>query len=185
MNFPFHPEFVLAALKLWKWIIVQSYLEMTSMGFVVESSCLIFLLGICAVDTTTLCLEVRGQCDLLCVMRDEEIWFASQDVSCFHVISFLSFSRPQRSSKLYSKSYDPTLLSEENISYKNPYSSFLSKTTFWWMTSLLWKGFNKPLELFDLGNLAEDDTSRYHYDQFLFIYQSFKVKKNVSFLLLR
>lgn len=46
------------------------------------------------------------------------------------------------------------------------------------MTSLLWKGFFKPLELNDLGNLAENDTSRYHYDQFLFIYQSFKVKEN-------
>lgn len=47
------------------------------------------------------------------------------------------------------------------------------------MTSLLWKGFFKPLELTDLGNLAENDTSRYHYDQFLFIYQSFKVKKSL------
>lgn len=68
--------------------------------------------------------------------------------------------------------------------YKNPYSSFLSKSTFWWMTSLLWKGFFKPLEESDLGNLDEPDTGRYHYDQFLFIYQSFKVKKK-SFLTTR
>ena len=93
------------------------------------------------------------------------------------MIIFL-FYRLQSSSRLTSKSYDPTLLSKENISYKNPYSSFFSKTTFWWMTSLLWKGFFKPLELNDLGNLAETDTSRYHYDQFLFIYQSFKVRRN-------
>lgn len=39
---------------------MQSYLEMTSMGFVVESSSVIFLLGMFAVDTTTLCLEVRA-----------------------------------------------------------------------------------------------------------------------------
>jgi hypothetical protein len=48
------------------------------------------------------------------------------------------------------------------------------------MTSLLWKGFSKPLELNDLGNLAESDTSRYHYDQFLFIYQSFKVTQKTT-----
>lgn len=91
-------------------------------------------------------------------------------------ISFLFLYHPQQnSSKITSKSCDPTLISEENISYKNPYSSFMSKATYWWMTSLLWKGFFKPLELNDLGNLAESDTSRYHYDQFLFVYQSFKV----------
>lgn len=82
------------------------------------------------------------------------------------------FLSPQKSSSITSKSCDPTLLSKENISYKNPYSSFLSKTTFWWMTGLFWKGFFKPLELTDLGNLHEKDTSRYQYDQFLFIFQS-------------
>ncbi|CAO1396998.1 unnamed protein product [Diamesa serratosioi] len=76
-----------------------------------------------------------------------------------------------------SKSCDPTLLSKENISYKNPYSTFLSKMTFWWISSLIWNGFWRPLELNDLGNLAENNTCRYHYDQFLFIYQSFKNKQ--------
>jgi hypothetical protein len=47
--------------------------------------------------------------------------------------------------------------------------------TFFWIMPLLFKGFLKPLELSDLGNLAEKDQSRYHYDQFLFIYQSTKV----------
>lgn len=172
---------MLAALKLWKWITLQSYLEMTSMGFVVESSCLIFLLGIYAVDSTTLYFEVGGHCYSLRVKYERKLKW---DSLRFHFIFLFPSSRPQSSSKLTSKSYDPTLISEENISYKNPYSSFFSKTTFWWMTSLLWKGFFKPLELDDLGNLAENDTSRYHYDQFLFIYQSFKVKKNVSICLL-
>lgn len=87
----------------------------------------------------------------------------------------------QRSSKITAKSCDPTLLSEENIIYKNPYSTFYSKMTFWWMSSLLWKGFFKALELNDLGNLSENDSSRFHYDQFLFIYQGTKVRsKNFS-----
>jgi hypothetical protein len=48
--------------------------------------------------------------------------------------------------------------------------------TFWWMSSLLWKGFFKALELNDLGNLAENDSACFHYDQFLFIYQGTKVR---------
>lgn len=76
--FLLQPEFVLAALKLWKWITMQSYLEMTSMGFVVESSCLIFLLGICAVDTTTFYFEVGGHCYSLRVkMKKFDSWYKS------------------------------------------------------------------------------------------------------------
>lgn len=74
-----------------------------------------------------------------------------------------------------SKSCDPTLVSQENIPYKNPYSTFFSKMTFWWLMPLLCKGFLRPLELSDLGNLSEKDTSRYHYDQFLFVYHANKV----------
>ena len=74
-----------------------------------------------------------------------------------------------------SKSCDPTLVSQENIPYKNPYSTFFSKMTFWWLMPLLCKGFLTPLELSDLGNLSEKDTSRYHYDQFLFVYHANKV----------
>lgn len=51
-------EFFLTALKLWKWIYLQSYLDVISMGFMVQSGTLIFLLGMCAVDATTLYFEV-------------------------------------------------------------------------------------------------------------------------------
>lgn len=115
----------------------------------------------------------------LCSGHDDlSLWGAFEEKTRLHTIfhiCFVSISR-QRSSKITSKSCDPRLLSEENIAYKNPYSCFYSKITFWWMTSLLWKGFFKPLELNDLGNLPESDTSRCQYDQFLFIYQGrFKV----------
>lgn len=54
--------------------------------------------------------------------------------------------------------------------------------TFWWLLPLLCKGFLKPLEVSDLASLAEKDTCRYHYDQFLFIYKARKVsKKKVTF----
>lgn len=48
--------------------------------------------------------------------------------------------------------------------------TLLSKLTFWWLTPLLWQGFFEPLELEDLGSLPEKETSRFHYDQFLFTY---------------
>ncbi|XP_050078932.1 ATP-binding cassette sub-family C member Sur [Anopheles maculipalpis] len=64
--------------------------------------------------------------------------------------------------------------SEKKLGYKTPHSPFLSKVTFHWIVPLLWRGYREPLELEDLGNLHEKDTSRYHYDQFLFIYQSYK-----------
>lgn len=62
--------------------------------------------------------------------------------------------------------------------YKTPSVPFLSRITFWWITPLLWRGFIEPLELENLGKLPEGDTSRYHYDQFLFIYQRCKVSSH-------
>uniref|UniRef100_A0A182TIQ8 Uncharacterized protein n=1 Tax=Anopheles melas TaxID=34690 RepID=A0A182TIQ8_9DIPT len=70
--------------------------------------------------------------------------------------------------------------SEKKLGYKTPHSPFLSKVTFHWIVPLLWRGYREPLELEDLGNLHEKDTSRYHYDQFLFIYQSYKVSLSQS-----
>ncbi|XP_058450018.1 ATP-binding cassette sub-family C member Sur isoform X2 [Malaya genurostris] len=67
-----------------------------------------------------------------------------------------------------------TIMSRNPTGYKSTVSPFLSRITFWWITPLLWRGFAEPLELENLGELPESDTSRYHYDQFLFIYQSFK-----------
>ncbi|KFB49204.1 sulfonylurea receptor/ abc transporter [Anopheles sinensis] len=63
---------------------------------------------------------------------------------------------------------------EKRLGYKTPHSPFLSKITFHWIVPLLWRGYREPLELESLGSLHEKDTSRYHYDQFLFIYQSYK-----------
>jgi hypothetical protein len=52
--------------------------------------------------------------------------------------------------------------------------------TFWWLLPLLARGYINPLEISDLGNLSEKDTCRYHYDQFLFIYQAKKVCKKYA-----
>lgn len=52
-------EFLLTALKLWRWIESQGSMEMTSMGFVAQSTSVVLMVGICAVDMTTLCFEVK------------------------------------------------------------------------------------------------------------------------------
>lgn len=51
--------------------------------------------------------------------------------------------------------------------------TLLSKLTFWWLMPVLWQGFFEPLEMDDLGKLPEKETSRFHYDQFLFIYSKY------------
>ncbi|XP_055539694.1 ATP-binding cassette sub-family C member Sur isoform X2 [Wyeomyia smithii] len=72
------------------------------------------------------------------------------------------------------RQYLTTLKTKKTTDLKSSSTPFLSRLTFWWITPLLWCGFIKPLELENLGMLPEKDTSRYHYDQFLFIYQSLR-----------
>lgn len=74
----------------------------------------------------------------------------------------MSFGGPQSQS-----GHNRTINWSECIGYKHPQLTFLSRVSFWWLTPLLWRGWWKPLELEDLGNLSEEDTCRYHYDKFL------------------
>lgn len=69
-----------------------------------------------------------------------------------------------------------TLHPEEHIGYKHSQATFLSKITFFWLTPLIWHGYQNPLEFDDLGALHESDTCRTQYDRFHFIYNSFKVR---------
>lgn len=62
------------------------------------------------------------------------------------------------------------LSSRDNRGFSKGKCTLLSKLTFWWLMPILWQGFFDPLELEDLGTLPEKETSRFHYDQFLFIY---------------
>lgn len=67
------------------------------------------------------------------------------------------------------------LAPDDHIGYKHSHSTFLSKITFFWLTPFLWRGYNDPIELDDLGTLHEADTCRTNYDRFHFIYRSFQV----------
>ncbi|KAJ6649735.1 ATP-binding cassette sub-family C member Sur [Pseudolycoriella hygida] len=94
-------------------------------------------------------------------------------LSCLDVITISKISNTKGMSS-------PRSPDNGNYKYKN--ATFLSKISFCWMTPLLWRGYFEPLELDDLGNLPEDDSSRSHYDQFLIIYQSLKTKGNSLWL---
>lgn len=63
-----------------------------------------------------------------------------------------------------------TMLNDERVGYKHTQATFLAKITFFWLTPLIWRGYQDPLELDNLGTLHERDTCRTHYDRFQFTY---------------
>ncbi|TMW53931.1 hypothetical protein DOY81_000988 [Sarcophaga bullata] len=78
---------------------------------------------------------------------------------------------------VYKERYRPDYLEDyEKIGYKHTLATFYSKACFWWLTPLLWFGYKEPLELEDLGQMRVEDSARAHYDRFLLIYKTAKVK---------
>ncbi|KAG5323862.1 SUR protein, partial [Acromyrmex heyeri] len=61
-------------------------------------------------------------------------------------------------------------------SYVHSTSPFLSKITFHWITDLLLRGYHTPLELHDLGQLPDEDTTRNQFERFRDIYETEKLK---------
>ncbi|EGI61249.1 ATP-binding cassette transporter sub-family C member 9 [Acromyrmex echinatior] len=59
-------------------------------------------------------------------------------------------------------------------SYVHSTSPFLSKITFHWITDLLLRGYHTPLELHDLGQLPDEDTTRNQFERFRDIYETEK-----------
>ncbi|XP_017042869.2 ATP-binding cassette sub-family C member Sur [Drosophila ficusphila] len=82
---------------------------------------------------------------------------------------------------LYKECYHDDYLDDYGrIGYKHSLATFYSKFCFWWLTPLLWLGYNEPLELEDLGEMKLEDSARSHYDHFLYIYTEKKKKSNSS-----
>ncbi|XP_020715182.1 ATP-binding cassette sub-family C member Sur isoform X2 [Ceratitis capitata] len=78
---------------------------------------------------------------------------------------------------IYKERYRPDYLEDyDKIGYKHTLATFYSKACFWWLTPLLWFGYKEPLEVEDLGQMRLEDSARAHYDQFLLIYKTAKVK---------
>lgn len=63
-----------------------------------------------------------------------------------------------------------------NICYKHNNTHFYSKVSFFWLNSLLKKGYKSPLEPDYLGELPEEEHSVKYYKEFVKIYQDLDVR---------
>ncbi|KAH8334240.1 hypothetical protein KR059_007880 [Drosophila kikkawai] len=82
---------------------------------------------------------------------------------------------------IYKECYHDDYLDDHGkIGYKHSLATFYSKSCFWWLTPLLWLGYNEPLELEDLGQMKLEDSARSHYDHFLYVYTEEVKKSNAS-----
>ncbi|KAH0954120.1 hypothetical protein HN011_011629 [Eciton burchellii] len=61
-------------------------------------------------------------------------------------------------------------------SYVHSASPFLSRITFHWVTNLLSRGYHAPLELHDLGQLPDEETTRNQFKCFRDIYDAEKLR---------
>lgn len=58
----------------------------------------------------------------------------------------------------------------KNIVYKHTDVHFYSKISYFWLNTLLYKGYKEPLEENDFGELPDNERSKKDYDQFSRIY---------------
>lgn len=63
-----------------------------------------------------------------------------------------------------------------NVCYNHTNTHFYSKITFFWLNSLLQKGYKSPLEPDCLGELPDDERSEKFYKEFVKIYQDRTVR---------
>lgn len=54
----------------------------------------------------------------------------------------------------------------KNIAYKHGDVHFYSKVSYFWLNSLLYKGYQEPLEESDFGEIPETEQSKNDYDNF-------------------
>ncbi|RLU19415.1 hypothetical protein DMN91_007972 [Ooceraea biroi] len=60
--------------------------------------------------------------------------------------------------------------------YVHSASPFLSRITFHWVTDLLSRGYHAPLELHDLGQLPDEETTRNQFERFRDIYETERLR---------
>ncbi|GAB1608174.1 ATP-binding cassette sub-family C member 9-like isoform X4 [Argonauta hians] len=63
------------------------------------------------------------------------------------------------------------------LKYIQPYVSFLSKATFWWITGLVRKGFRHVIELHNLGKLPKTERSTFNYKKIWVAFENHKQAK--------
>ncbi|XP_037957308.1 ATP-binding cassette sub-family C member Sur isoform X2 [Teleopsis dalmanni] len=112
------------------------------------------------------------------IVYDQNIYELESCLQAMTAICLLSVGMADGFS-IYKERFKPDYFEDyEKIGYKHTLATFYSKTVFWWLNPLLWFGYKEPLELEDLGEMRLEDSARAHYDQFLLIYKTAKVKNN-------
>lgn len=66
-------------------------------------------------------------------------------------------------------------------SYAHSVAPFLSKITFHWVTDLLSRGYRAPLELHDLSELPDEETTRKQFERFRDVYETERVRVLLRF----
>lgn len=59
--------------------------------------------------------------------------------------------------------------------YKHTKAPFFNKITFQWMIDLLSKGYNRYLDIHDLGQLPEEESTRKQFGKFRKVYEEHRV----------
>lgn len=59
--------------------------------------------------------------------------------------------------------------------YKHTKAPFFNKITFQWMIALLSKGYNRYLDIHDLGQLPEEESTRKQFGKFQKVYEKHRV----------
>ncbi|KAL0120319.1 hypothetical protein PUN28_008165 [Cardiocondyla obscurior] len=62
-------------------------------------------------------------------------------------------------------------------SYMHSASPFISRITFHWVTDLLLHGYHTSLELHDLGQLPDEETTRNQFQRFCYVYETEKSRR--------
>ncbi|XP_077281722.1 sulfonylurea receptor [Temnothorax americanus] len=80
--------------------------------------------------------------------------------------------------RMMQKSRRYTVKKPDNVrnSYIHSTSPFLSRITFYWVTDLLLRGYHTPLELHDLGQLPDEETTRNQFERFRKIYETERLR---------
>ncbi|XP_043281302.1 ATP-binding cassette sub-family C member Sur isoform X2 [Venturia canescens] len=77
-----------------------------------------------------------------------------------------------------SKRYEIRGTGYRRISYRHKYSTFVGKLTFHWVVDLLTRGYRSPLDLNDLGELPDEESTVVQFRKFRHIFESRKKSRS-------
>ncbi|XP_077987765.1 ATP-binding cassette sub-family C member 9-like [Glandiceps talaboti] len=104
-------------------------------------------------------------------------------IYCLFLLIELNLLRTKVFGWCYTKDEYPRDLRRQDMTYIHDYTSLLSRITFQWLNWLLVLGYKRPVEMDDLGGMAEQHDVKHQYSRFLEAYEKEKKRaetKNVT-----